>query len=185
MSNILDDDLLKIPAEPALPLASFWTRVGATLLDSLILMPLIGLGVYNMITWKILPLFILLQIAAMAYKPLLEWQYGQTLGKQAVNIRVVDAQLAPITLQQSLNRYIFYFANSFMGLVAGIMLFGTEDFAAATDFMTVAELQQQATDETVTQFLSLLVFVSCFFAAFDPMTQTLHDKIAKTFVVQE
>lgn len=178
------------PPVPVLPqgevmLASFWIRIGATLIDGFVLMPLLAVGVYNMMTWKILSLYLLVQIAAMVYKPLLEWKYGQTIGKKAVKIRVVSLDLRPITLQQSLNRYVLYFANSFMGLVAGALLFSTEDFAETTDLFAVAELQQQVVNETVTNFLSLLVFVSCFLSAFDPRRQTLHDKIAKTVVRTE
>lgn len=184
MQDILDDENLKKKYSPeGIRFASFWTRVGATFLDTIVMIPIITIGLFNMMDWKSLPLFLVLQLAALLYKPLMEAQYGATLGKMGAKIKVVDANFQNIDLPQSLNRYLFYFAGSFMGLLGGLMLFMSENFQETTDLFELAELQGKMGTPEIDQFLNLLVFVSCVFCAFDPMKQTLHDKIAKTYVV--
>jgi uncharacterized RDD family membrane protein YckC len=158
-------------------------RVAASVLDSFVLMPILILGVYNMMSWKNLPLYFVLQLAALLYKPWMEAEYGATLGKMVIKIKVVTTDYQDISLQQSLNRYAFYFANSFMGLIGGFMLFMQEEFASLADFYKIAELQAQIGTPEIDQFLGLLIFVSCIFCTADPLKQTLHDKLAKTYVV--
>ncbi len=184
MHEILDDEnIKKRPSAENIRFAGFWVRVAASVLDSLILMPALFLGVYNMMAWKSLPLYFILQIAVLLYKPWMEAEYGATLGKMITKIKVVTTDYQDINLQQSLNRYAFYFANSFMGLIGGFMLFMQEEFATLTDFYDIAELQAQIGTPEIDQFLGLLIFVSCIFCAADPLKQTLHDKMAKTYVV--
>jgi len=186
MREILDDENIRKSYSPKnVRFASFWVRVGANILDSFVLLPLLFLGIYNMMTWKNLPLYIILQLAALIYKPLMEAEYGATLGKMATKIKVVTTDYQDINFSQSLNRYVFYFANSFMGLISGFMLFMEEDFISLSDFYAIAELQAKTGTPEIDQFLALLVFVSCIFCAADPLKQTLHDKIAKTYVVNE
>jgi len=118
MNEILDDEIIGKKYSPEnVRFASFWTRVAASILDSFVLMPILFLGVYNMMTWKSLPLYFVLQLAALIYKPWMEAEYGATIGKMATKIKVVTIDYQDINLQQSLNRYAFYFANSFMGLI--------------------------------------------------------------------
>jgi len=184
MHEILDDENISKRYSPEnVRFAGFWTRVAASILDSFILIPILFLGVYNMMSWKSLPLYIVLQVAALIYKPWMEAEYGATLGKMATKIKVVNTDYQDINLQQSLNRYLFYFANSFMGLVGGFMLFMEEEFMELTDFYDIADLQAKIGTPEIDQFLGLLIFVSCIFCASDLKKQTLHDKIAKTYVV--
>lgn len=184
MNEILDDENIKKTYSPEnVRFANFWIRVAANILDSFVLMPIILLGVYNIMTWKSLPLYFVLQIAVLIYKPLMEAEYGATLGKMATKIKVVTTDYQDINLQQSLNRYIFYFANSFMGFIGGFMLFMQEEFAELSDFYAIVEFQSKISAPEIDGFLSLLVFVSCVFCSADPLKQTLHDKIAKTYVV--
>ena len=184
MNEILDaKEVKKRPSPENVRFAGFWIRVAASLLDSLLLSPILFLGVYNMMAWKSLPLYLVLQLIVLIYKPLMEVKYGATIGKMMTKIKVVTTDYQDINLQQSLNRYLFYFANSFMGLIGGFMLFIEKDFAPLTDFYEIIELQAKISTPEIDQFLGLLVFVSCIFCIADPLKQTLHDKIAKTYVV--
>ncbi|MBK8392708.1 MAG: RDD family protein [Saprospiraceae bacterium] len=45
-------------------------------------------------------------ILLMCYKPFMEFQYGATLGKMAVKLKVVNLDFEKITLSQSIIRYI-------------------------------------------------------------------------------
>lgn len=184
MNEILDNENIKKRHSPEnVRFADFWIRVAANLLDTIILAPILLLGMYNMMTWKSLLLYFVLQVTVLIYKPWMEAEYGATLGKMATKIKVVTTDYQNIDLQQSLNRYIFYFANSFMGLIGGFMLFMQEEFATLSDVLEITKLQMQIGSPEISQFLGLLIFVSCIFCTADPLNQTLHDKIAKTYVV--
>lgn len=185
MSNIIDEDFLKKPEENnALEFATFWQRVWASVLDGALFLPLGLFGIYNLSHWKSMPLFVLVQLFVMLYKPLLEWKYGATLGKMAARIRVIDVNGGPISLQQSFNRWILYFFSSFSSFLAGFALFYKDDFYNLTDFAEMAELLGSSGVPEIQQIASIAVSVSCFFVFFDIRRQSLHDKIAKTYVVK-
>jgi uncharacterized RDD family membrane protein YckC len=78
-------------ASPIAPLrrAGFWIRVAATLLDALVLSPVMAVEVYILVTSKNLTSLALLAIPRLFYKPLMEWRYGATVGKMICQIRVV------------------------------------------------------------------------------------------------
>ena len=52
--------------------ASFWERVGASLIDFLIFIPVYGLSYYNSMSIKSLPLAIILSLAYLVYKIYME-----------------------------------------------------------------------------------------------------------------
>lgn len=72
--------------------AGFWIRVGATIVDILVMLPFVGLSFYILLVLKSLPLMIVITVIMAAYKPLMEYQYGATLGKMAVGIKVVNEE---------------------------------------------------------------------------------------------
>lgn len=185
MSNIIDEDFLKKPEENnALEFATFWQRVWASVLDGALFLPLGLLGIYNFTNWKSMPLFLLLQLCTMLYKPLLEWKYGATFGKMAARIKVISVTGGAISLQQSFNRWILYFFSSFSSFLAGFFLFYKDDFYELTDFTKMAELLGTSGVPEIQQIASIAVSVSCLFVFFDLRRQSLHDKIAKTYVVK-
>ena len=65
MSNeILDDELhnQSPPDFSRVRFAKFWVRVGASVIDSLVFLPIIILGFYNALDWKFFPFEIFLQL---------------------------------------------------------------------------------------------------------------------------
>jgi hypothetical protein len=69
--------------EPTAPVrrAGFWIRVAATMLDVMLLSPVIVLQVYLLKTSDNLLLLAVLVVPPLFYKPLMEWRYGATVGK--------------------------------------------------------------------------------------------------------
>ena len=78
--------------------AGFWIRVGASLIDFLVLLPVVGLSIFNMMSIKSMSLMLVLTIAGAIYKPYFEWKKGATIGKSAVGIKVVNMNFEPITI---------------------------------------------------------------------------------------
>ena len=81
--------------------ASFWERVGASLIDFLIFIPVYGLSYYNSMSMKSLPLAIILSLAYLVYKIYMEGKSGATIGKRAMKIKVVTEDNQPINMGTS------------------------------------------------------------------------------------
>ena len=86
--------------------AGFWIRLGAAVIDTLVLFPIISLSIYNQFDMKSLALLYVFTVLSALYKPLMEWRFGATLGKMACKIKVVNEELRPISIDQSFGRYI-------------------------------------------------------------------------------
>ncbi|CAM3852793.1 RDD family protein [Smaragdicoccus niigatensis] len=99
------------PAPLELRPAALMHRFGARLLDGLIIavpMWIVGLvlslvlGTFGSVLWRLL-----LVAVSLGYFAYFESQYGQTLGKQILDMRVVGPTGASPTFQQSLRRNFF------------------------------------------------------------------------------
>ena len=137
-------------------LASYWSRVGATLLDGLLIAVVVVIGGMiagatgageNATTWLILGAALL---SSLLYAPILMCRSGahngQTLGKQATSIRAVRADAQPITASTALLRE--FVGKGLLGLIP---------FFTLVDYL---------------------------FPLGDARRQSIHDKLASTFVVR-
>ncbi|MEM1322058.1 MAG: RDD family protein [Bacteroidota bacterium] len=186
-NEILDSELGRQQGpEGEVQMAGFWTRVWAALIDGLVMMPLALLGMYNMLMGKVFLLAVLQSLAYVAYKPLMEWKYGATLGKMAVKIKVVNYDYQPISLDQSYLRFIFYFISTAISVLFTFQLFQQPEFMETDDFMKLATFQAEFESplQDFSSIASFIVMVSAIFVLFDDRRQALHDKIAKTFCIR-
>lgn len=132
----------------------FWPRVGASMIDTVILMvittpPMVAIYGWSYFTNRNGPLIagpadFLLSCALPAVAVILFWLYKQaTPGKMAVSARVVDARTGKtLTVGQSIGRYLAYSVSI------------------------------------------LPFFLGIIWVAFDPRKQGWHDKLAGTVVVR-
>jgi uncharacterized RDD family membrane protein YckC len=101
---------------PASSYSGFWRRAGAALLDGLIVnvpIDIIGAGQLNA-----RPHILLSNVIGVAYYAILEGTRGQTLGKMAVGIKVIDADTAGfIGVPRGIGRY---FARFLSGIALGL-----------------------------------------------------------------
>ena len=182
--NILDSDLnepQKIEVNDA-RLARFWTRVAASIIDSLIFIPIIILGFYNMLDLKILPIEIFTTFLGMFYKVYMEWKYQATFGKIAMKIKVVNENLGAISLDQSMVRFSLYFMSYIAGLIAQYYLFTDPDFASVETLNDLVAMQENKRD-TLSSWASVPLIVSVVMVVYDQKKQALHDKLANTYCV--
>lgn len=184
LSEILDEEFRRKEVEfKAEDFASFGKRFWAAIIDALVFTLPGFINMYNLTEMKSLPLYILLQIPILLYKPIMEWKYGATLGKMALKIKVMSTSGQPLSLEQSFRRWIFYFVNSFTGLLAVVFTFFNDEFSEMNDFYAIAELMRENGVSGLEEISSMLVLVSCMFVLFDLKKQSLHDKLAQTYVV--
>ena len=183
--DILDFNYGEDNEKRQLEYASFWTRVGASLLDTLILLPVAVLNIYNILDFKQLPLYVLLGFVALIYKVFMEFKYGATLGKMIVKIQVINEEEEPISFEQAIVRNIFYLLVSVISFIAGLYLFLQHDFSRITTFLEYSFALDAGPQKLVSQVANLLFFVSCLFVAFRDNRQALHDSMAGTYVVMK
>lgn len=145
--------------------ATFWVRLGAALLDALVL------GIVRELSWEVLPLDAVPQV------PLLDVLYaigfiaaGATPGMRAVKIRVIDAQGRPPGLKRSIIRYIIP-GLSLLPLLILLTIPGTSLELGLT-FAFVAGA-----------VLMAIGLLDPLWMIWDENKQTLHDELAHTYVV--
>lgn len=186
--NLLDDDFVVENGPPEIlpPFAGFWLRVGASLIDFLVMAPIVALSFYNLLSLKSLPTAIVCILAQPLYKIFMEGKYGATLGKMATHIKVVDMGYQQIDMNLAVKRYALYGISTLIGAITTILMFSAYGFEEMTDFMAFSTMQAKAAGvalNLLSQLSSLLVLISVIFVAFDTRKQALHDKLAGTLVI--
>lgn len=182
--NILDNEPREEPVNlETVRFAGLWVRVGASIIDSLVMLPLMGLNYYNIIDFKNLSLALLLAILSAAYKPFMEFYYGATVGKMALKIKVVDYQLQFISLDQALIRYLPWVLSVGVNLLATIYIFQLEGFEDVRDFLSYGDLANTTPYQKWVQFSIWVAPISAFGILFNPFKQAVHDQLAKTYCI--
>ena len=141
--------------------AGFWRRLGAVLLDCLVIgIPLV---IFNMM---FLPVFgmtlisLVNLIVATAYYVTMHGRYGATLGKMALGIRVAQLDGTPINYVIAAWRYSPFIA---IGVIS--ILISSDQLSGALNFLYV-----------IVAVIVLLV---------NDQKRTIHDFIAKTVVLKK
>lgn len=140
-------------------LAGWWSRVGATVIDSLILiMPTL---VLDLLLGNLLGQVVAIGVQAVYMIGLQTQPSGQTLGNRALQTRVRDSLTGhTISMRQAAVRWAF------------IAVYG------------VLEVFSSAGSSSLTLLVSLLALADCLYPLFNPRKQTIHDRIARTIVVR-
>src|SRR5688572_12890224 len=102
-------------------------RIIATLIDGLVFLPIVILNVWIAdadVSDRIYFVVALVEtIFSIGYSVLLHWKYGQTLGKMAVKVRVLDISEKPISFWQALLRDVAYITHGVLYLAVMLTLF--------------------------------------------------------------
>ncbi|MBS1796276.1 MAG: RDD family protein [Acidobacteria bacterium] len=157
---------------------TFWRRLGALLIDTFIMVPIVVLD-----DWfrqaEFAPLFFYVWIPLSAFVPTIyriamHTSGGQTLGKMACGVRVLDVTEEPLKLNQAIRRELFQIVANIGGIYLGIAYFGVDPEsdafkAAFAPFFNLVGV------------LGLADIVTCLLIA---KRRALHDLIAGTVVVR-
>ncbi len=163
--------------------AGFWIRVGAALIDSLILAPLVALEIYNKITLHSVSVLVAGTTLAMLYKPYLEYTRGATIGKQLLNLRVITEEYGALTLNHAVLRYMPWFISAFFGLMLGFEYYSAGEYADS--FLDISIQTQDSFWNKLNAMYAFVFLAIVVVVAFDPRKQGLHDKIAQTYVIKD
>ncbi|KAA3638015.1 MAG: RDD family protein [Bacteroidetes bacterium] len=181
---ILDDELTQNEVSlNDVKFAGFWIRVGASLIDFFILLPVLLLGVYNSLNFKSLPLMLLITLIGFLYKPYLEWKKGGTFGKLAVGVKVVDYSLKNIDLDQAFRRYFPWIISYIISVIIDIHVYTLPEFQDIDQFLELAPLVEQSPLNSISTFYNLIFLILVGSLIFDPRKQGVHDKYAGTYCI--
>ncbi len=169
--------------------ADFWTRLGAYLLDAVILTPIsLGLNFMNFMYLKSFWGYLLIALLAILYKPYLEFKYGATLGKMATNLKVTDYNFQQIDFQRSMIRSLIFVLPSIMLLPTQYMAYQNESLMGLDSFWQFNTMVSQVYPLSgfISCFMGLLVLTDLIVLLADDLKKqrSLHDRIAKTYVIK-
>jgi uncharacterized RDD family membrane protein YckC len=150
--------------------ASFWHRAYATLLDTIVLSPLIIISEHFLEeTNPYVFYWILIFFIYAFYKIFFEYRYGQTLGKKWAGIQVVNQSNTKITFIQSLLRYIPY------GIPKVILIL------TLLDILNPMELHSDVINDLFDW--QIIGLISVLFVSLNTKRFAIHDILAKTKVI--
>ncbi len=166
--------------------AGFWERFGAIILDWLVLLPFTIVNYYNTLHWRNVWVMAFISIAAICYKPLLEYRYGATLGKKGVSLMVINRAYGKINLKEALLRNIFHV---FVGLISISVSVYILQHGGVTRSGRIYGLGDLDTSQILSFLFSGFVFVLYLADAIclvsNAKKQSIHDLIAGTYVIKK
>ncbi len=173
--------------EPEYVYADLKYRIGAALIDSLVLIPLNLIIQYNNIYLKNNNVMIVGTVLTILYKPLMEWlNNGATVGKKIMKLQVVTADLQPISFAEAFLRSCFVIMFGVGMLIAQYLLFQSPEYLAIKDPEAFLKFIQDATILNRISLVSYLVlFLDAVFLITNLQRRSLHDLIANTVVIRK
>ncbi|MEI9921343.1 MAG: RDD family protein [Bacteroidota bacterium] len=181
------DESIRQKENTSVTYGGFWLRFVATLLDTLVLAPItFGVSYYNIVSLKSAPAMIFITIISIAYKPFMEFYYGATLGKMAVNLKVVNHDLERPDLQTVLLRNIFHIVPTLIVAVLEIPAYSSDGFQSVSGYMEFSNyIEQFSTIRIVNLIAGLIVIVEAIMIGTDDEKRSWHDRIARTYVIEK
>lgn len=168
--------------------SKFWDRLGAFLLDGCIVVAItLPVTYFNITSWKIPALYVVVGLISTLYQPFLECRFGATLGKMIVGLEVVGHDFEKITVSEEVKRVSFYL---FPAILQHII---TAPFYFSTAFDSISSYREfnrhVAANSPSLLWISGIVFVLLFadtvaFFVNQP-NRALHDVYAGTNVIEK
>ena len=172
--------------------ANFGARLGAALLDFLCTLPLAGLTAYFTMFSPSWTNYLVVAMLSMLYKPLMEGYFGATLGKMILKLKVVQHGGEPINWSQAFIRYVPWAIAGLLNIWAAQDLLtypGIEDISGFTEYMELMQEYQMengfSAKSLVSSVAAWIPLVSALFMLGSARKQSLHDRLAETFVVHK
>lgn len=163
--------------------AGFWIRVVASLVDSLIFIPVAVLTFVNFFSIKSTALLIVVGLPWLIYKPFMESFYGATLGKMVCGVRVVNERGEKLNLEAAYVRFIPFLVSAAISLASTLILFSSPGFKSASTMSEISQLQQGSSVRTFETIVSLFLMAECIVAGFSHRKRALHDMMAGSFCI--
>ncbi len=165
--------------------AGFWIRVGATLLDMLVLSPVLAPIWYNRTHWKSLGLELMMTVGVLLYCIGMEATFGGTVGKMMAGVRVVDSSGERISWWQAALRHSPTLASTALSIPAILFLYGNPEFYTTTDLFRTQEIADSAQQfPSLSLILSLVMLIDVLVVPLSLRKRALHDLLAGTYCIR-
>lgn len=186
MDIALSQDLLNEQELQSFTYTKFWPRVGAFLIDRVVMLAITPLVLYNTTHWRSYLFFTGLVLVQFIYKPFLEYEYGATLGKMALGIKVVNYQYQKPGFKEIFLRNIIVVTEFILTLAFG--LYNYYYHPALSHTQNSSQIGSYGTMYFVIIIADAILFIlniiDALFLATAKDGRSLHDRIGKTFVVR-
>ena len=165
--------------------ANFWLRFAALFLDGIITAPIIGIVSFiNTTTWRSPIALIFIAFSGIIYKVFMEYKYGATLGKMIVKIKVVNGDLEFPSLKDILLRNVFGISIAIFSFFVSLQLIMHSPLIDERNLGQTSFLSPQSSlSFALICFIYGLDIIEGIMVAVDDRRRSIHDRIAKTFVV--
>lgn len=163
--------------------AGFWIRVGASIIDGLIFLPIGILSIWNTYSLKSSVVLVLISLPGLIYKPFMESFFGATLGKMSCKIKVIDNNGKKLSLFNAYIRFFPFLLLTGVSLVSQLILFSSPQFQSAKSMIEIGQAQQASSLNVIIYPINILVLLDCIFVAFTSRKRALHDMMAESFCV--
>ena len=161
-------------------------RFLAYLVDTLLLTLLTALTIYVMIGPRLVYVAIGLTVVEALYKPIMESRYGWTLGKLSQKIMVIDAATGRRPdFNQSLMRYLPWGLGMFASIFLILQYAKDPAFAEVADGWAYLDYERDSPwrKNTILAIIQQVPLFSSAWMVGDVLRQAIHDKLARTLVV--
>lgn len=128
ITNDQSSDLPINPIETNIQYGTFAPRMGALLLDGLIMAPISILCLMDMIMWKNSLLLLIGYLLTIIYKPFCEYKWSATPGKMALNCKVVNDGFEKADLNAILLRNIFYITKNILFMIFLLVILSQPEY---------------------------------------------------------
>ncbi len=163
--------------------AGFWIRVGASIIDFLIFIPIMVLSIWNTYSLKSTAVLVLISLPGLIYKPFMESFFGATLGKMSCGIKVIDDSGKKLSLFSAYIRFFPFLLSAGVTLAGQLILFSSPQFQSAKSMMEIGQAQQGNPLVVISYPVTALVLIDCIIVAFTFRKRALHDMMAESFCV--
>jgi uncharacterized RDD family membrane protein YckC len=166
--------------------ATFWSRVAASLVDTLLILLIsMPLTYFNITTWKSIPVLLLATGIGAFYKPYMEYTYSATLGKMLMRIVVTNYDFGKPNVQEIGLRNIITIASSVLTIISSIYLYSLPEFKNITGYMEYQQfVVKHSNFSALNNIIGLVFMVDILIMFGDAQLRTFHDKIGKTYVIK-
>jgi len=165
--------------------AGFWIRICASIIDSLVFIPIIILSRMNMFSLRSTAVLVLLSLPGLIYKPFMESYFGATLGKMSFKIKVIDSNGNRLSLLSAYIRFFPFFLSAAVSMTGQFILFSSPQFQSVTSSIELKEALQESFLTVISYpcYAFILIMIDCVFVAFTFRKRALHDMMAESFCV--
>lgn len=175
--------------EQVSPYASFSNRALARIIDiGLVSVPLSMLLLVSLVFLRSLPIAVMCVVLDAAYKPLMEARYGWTLGKKWRKIKVISQETGGLMdINQSLTRFLPWAIAYFASIFVYTRHFQDPAFAEVQTMEAYFEFSAAhvLSGNFLISLANNLTIFSAVWMFSDPFKRALHDRFAKTIVVND